>query len=121
MEGFRTMIEIVFVGDTKKESRLKGMGLLEWTCDFELGNRAAPRKEPDFFGIEKVRLAVPNQSITFTCSIYDNDTGEATDKEITIDIKDVIVQDKIEDCKISELYISPVRLEFFNDEYTAIF
>jgi len=101
---FKTEIDII-------EKSSKGVtirSMIEWKCEFKIGNRSNDDLNPDFFGIEGMIITVPDQTIRIS-----------EDREISI--KNVRIDKDLGTCTIDDFCLLPVELYVDNEDSTLFF
>lgn len=111
-DNFKTQIDISLIGDENGfPNGTGGRCEIEWKCEFDLGNSSKNPMEPQFFGIKGMIITVPDQKLVFESNFYDSDTDEEWEKEVTIDLSDITIEDDLGECTISGFCLLPVELE----------
>ena len=123
MDGFTTEIDVSITGDQNGfPNGSGGRANIKWKCEFQLGeSKGSTNLAPKFFGIKGMIITVPEQEITFMSSFYDEETDEETEKEVTLSLKDVKVNNDLGQCNIAEFELLPVELEVYKDKFELRF
>lgn len=122
MEGFTTLVDISIEGDENGfPNGSGGRAEIKWKCEFVLGDKSDSPLSPQFFGIKGMVITVPDQSVSFISTFYNEETDEETEKEVTIELKNVKVHNDLGSCTIDSFNLLPVELKIHKDNYELMF
>lgn len=110
--NFKTEVDVSIIWNGLAKGYAMGQGgkcVIEWTGDLELG-ATGPEDKPTFFGIKSIKLEAPDQTLKFKSFFFNEDTEEETQKEVTIEVKNIKINKDLGECNLDDFKLLPTEL-----------
>lgn len=108
MNTFNTEVDIEITGN-ELENPANGKATIAWGMEIETRN----------WGVKNFSIIVPEQTVTCVVERFDFDTEEETEEEITLEIKDVIVN--MEENRLDLIHLLPHTLKKYKNQFELEF